>query len=110
MCRLLDHPGHPRRILRGIEAVESGRIGVELVTEYEHDMAEGVKRAAAYRAGRLALGAGTFPLRQALEQYFTSSQFLAQALRQLMGRPQRAQGLVGSAALLPLKPRFGALI
>jgi hypothetical protein len=50
------------------------------------------------------LDAGTLPRRQASEQYLTSSQFLAQALRQHMGRPQRAQALVGSAALLPWKP------
>jgi hypothetical protein len=43
------------------------------------------------------------PHRQASEQYLTSSRFFAQALRQLIGRPQCAQGLVGTAALLPLK-------
>lgn len=36
-------------------------------------------------------------------QYFTSSQFFAQALRQVMGRPQAWQGLLGRADLLPLK-------
>jgi hypothetical protein len=45
--------------------------------------------------------------RQASEQYFTSAQFLAQLLRQTMSRPQTRQGLLGSAALLPLK-QFGA--
>ena len=44
-----------------------------------------------------------FWLRQASEQYFTASQFLAQLLRQLMSRPQAVQGLLGSEALLPLK-------
>jgi len=39
--------------------------------------------------------------RQASLQYFTSAQLLAQCLRQLMARPQAAQGLLGSAALLP---------
>ena len=39
--------------------------------------------------------------RQASLQYFTSAQFLAQCLRQLMARPQAMQGLLGSAALLP---------
>jgi hypothetical protein len=42
-----------------------------------------------------------FTRRQASLQYFTSAQFLAQLLRQLMGRPQATQGLLGSAALLP---------
>jgi hypothetical protein len=42
-------------------------------------------------------------LRQASEQYFTSSQFLAQLLRQVMARPQAAQGLLCRADLLPLK-------
>ena len=46
---------------------------------------------------------GTFLARQASEQYFTSAQFLAQLLRQVMSRPQATQGLLGSAALLPLK-------
>jgi hypothetical protein len=41
--------------------------------------------------------------RQASEQYFTSAQFLAQRRRQLMGRPQASQGLLGKAALLPRK-------
>ena len=45
-----------------------------------------------------------FRARQASEQYFTSAQFLAQLLRQTMSRPQTKQGLLGSAALLPLKP------
>ena len=48
-----------------------------------------------------------FRARQASEQYFTSAQFLAQLLRQTMSRPQTWQGLLGSAALLPLK-LFGA--
>jgi hypothetical protein len=42
-------------------------------------------------------------LRQASEQYFTSFQFLAQFLRQLISRPQIAQILVGNEDLLPLK-------
>jgi hypothetical protein len=41
---------------------------------------------------------------QASLQYFTSAQFFAQCLRQLMARPQAKQGLFGSAALLPRKP------
>jgi hypothetical protein len=42
--------------------------------------------------------------RQASEQYFTSAQFLAQLLRQVISRPQTTQILLGSAALLPLNP------
>ena len=42
-------------------------------------------------------------MRQAAEQYFTSAQFLAQRLRQLIGRPQVTQGLLGKPALLPRK-------
>ena len=45
-----------------------------------------------------------FFARHAFEQYLTSSQFLAQLLRQVMSRPQATQGLLGSDALLPLKP------
>ena len=45
-----------------------------------------------------------FLARHASEQYLTSSQFLAQLLRQVISRPQTAQVLLGSDALLPLKP------
>jgi len=45
-------------------------------------------------------------LRQASEQYFTSSQFLAQARRHVMGRPQTAHNLLGSDSLLPLNSFF----
>ena len=41
--------------------------------------------------------------RQASEQYFTSSQFLAQALRQVMGRWQAQHNLEGNDCLFPLK-------
>lgn len=41
--------------------------------------------------------------RQAPLQYFTSAQFFAQRLRQLMARPQATQGLFGSVDLMPRK-------
>jgi len=41
-------------------------------------------------------------LRQASEQYFTSSQFLAQFFRQVISLPQATQGLLGKYDLLPL--------
>jgi hypothetical protein len=44
-----------------------------------------------------------FDLRQASEQTFTSFQFFAHFLRQVISRPQVAQGLVGRYRLLPLK-------
>lgn len=47
-----------------------------------------------------------FLARQASEQYRTDSQFLAQALRQVMVRPHSAQSLLGSDCLLPLKSDF----
>lgn len=47
---------------------------------------------------------------QACEQYFTSAQFLAQLLRQVISRPQATQGLLGKADLLPLNPFSGTLI
>jgi hypothetical protein len=37
-------------------------------------------------------------------QYNTLFQFLAQLLRQLMARPQTAQGFCGKSCLFPLKP------
>ena len=45
-----------------------------------------------------------FLARHASEQYLTSSQFLAQLLRHVISRPQTMQILLGSDALLPLKP------
>jgi hypothetical protein len=45
--------------------------------------------------------------RQASEQNFTSSQFRAQRRRQVIGRPQATQGLLGRAALLPRNPEVG---
>jgi hypothetical protein len=42
-------------------------------------------------------------LRQACEQYLTSSQFFSQALRQVIVRWQTAHNLLGKLALLPLK-------
>ena len=47
-----------------------------------------------------------FLARQASEQYSTDSQFLAQALRQVMVRPHTAQSLLGRDCLLPLKSFF----
>ena len=41
-------------------------------------------------------------LRQMSEQYFTSSQFFAHRFRQVIGRPQAAQGFEGRQRLLPL--------
>jgi hypothetical protein len=49
-------------------------------------------------------------LRQRCEQYFTSSQFFAQALRQDIGRPHARQGLLSSADLFPRKDCFGSPI
>jgi len=60
--------------------------------------------------GAPGAGTGTLPRRQASEQYLTSGQFFAQALRQLIGRLQWAQGFEGSAVLLPLKLRRCVLI
>jgi hypothetical protein len=37
----------------------------------------------------------------------TSAQFFAQRLRQVIGRPQTEQGLLGSVALLPRKDVLG---
>jgi len=36
------------------------------------------------------------------EQYLTASQFRAQRLRQVIGRPQARHGLLGNPRLLPL--------
>jgi hypothetical protein len=49
-------------------------------------------------------------LRQASEQYSTCSQFLAQALRHVMSRPQVLQGLLGRLCLLPLNVFLGGMV
>jgi hypothetical protein len=49
---------------------------------------------------------GNFLERQASEQYFTSSQFLAHDLRQVISLPQTRQILLGKNDLFPLKPDF----
>ena len=85
-------------------------IGVELATEHQHQVAEGTGWPVAHCAVAPSPGAGTLPRRQASEQYLTSGQFFAQALRQLIGLLRWAQGLEGSAALLPLKMRRCPLI
>jgi hypothetical protein len=46
-------------------------------------------------------------LRHASLQYRTASQFFAQALRQLMGRPQAWQGFMGRWDLWPLRGWLG---
>ena len=51
-----------------------------------------------------------FLARHASEQYLTSSQFLAQLLRHVISRPQTMQVLLGSDALLPLKPMVKATL
>ena len=73
---LLNHLGHPHRVAAGVEVVQGGSVQVELVAQHDHQMAQ----------RSLAHGAVFFWARQASEQYSTWSQFLAQALRQVMGR------------------------
>ena len=48
--------------------------------------------------------------RQRSLQYKTWSQFLAQLLRQTMGRPQTKQGFCGRPCLLPLNPVGGGIL
>ena len=50
----------------------------------------------------IACGLALAVSRQALEQYFTSSQFFAHFFRQDIGRPQAVQGFEGNDCLLPL--------
>jgi hypothetical protein len=44
----------------------------------------------------------SFALRHFSEQYFTSAQFFAQALRHVIARPHTRQSLLGRSLLLPL--------
>ena len=73
---LLHHLGHPHRVAAGVKVVQGGGVEVELVAQHDHQMAQ----------RSWAHGSVFFWARQASEQYSTWSQFLAQALRQVMGR------------------------
>ena len=48
--------------------------------------------------------------RQALEQYLTDSQFLAQDFRQIISLPQVTHNLLGKKDLFPLNPDFSDLL
>ena len=90
LARRLDHEDP---VAGRVEALQGGGAAVELVAQHEHQVAQGHQ--AAVRRLR----------RQASEQCRTSAQFFAQRRRQVMGRPQVAQGLDGRPALLPAKGR-----
>ena len=96
---------HPRQIAHRIEAVEGTGVFVQLVAEDDDQMPD---RACGI-AHRLSFEGLTCPrrARQASEQWRTSSQLRAQALRQVIGRPQTAQGLLGRKDLLPRCPLMG---
>jgi hypothetical protein len=94
---------HQHGVVPGVQAVEQAGIDVELIAQNQQEMAAGRCHGGVRSdAGVLSLPLLRAP--QASEQYFTSAQFLAQLLRQTMSRPQTRQGLLGSEALLPLKP------
>ena len=97
MRGLFGHFGHPHRVVLRIGAVEARRLKVELVAQHHQQVAQPAHRAAARRS-RAPWA------RQASLHTFTSSQFLAQALRHTMGRPHTVQGLLGNCALLPRNP------
>ena len=97
MRGLLTGLAHPGAVQRRVEAVPGAGVAVELVAQDDDQVAD--------RGHGEAFAAGAPPLlrrlRQASEQWRTCSQFFAQALRQLMGRPQVTQGLLGRWALWP---------
>ena len=95
--RLFPRFNHHHGIGRCVEIIERGRIVVKLIAE-DDDQAATVTH-----AGGFALGAEDLLARQRSEQYFTSSQFFAQALRHAISRPQAMHNLDGSEDLLPLK-------
>ena len=103
MGGLLGHFGHPHGIQGGIKAIEGRRIQVELIAQHHDQVSEGIDGL----HGVLGLVALCLFCRHASEQYSTSAQFLAQALRHVMGRAHTAQGLLGRDCLLPLKAALG---
>ena len=82
-------------VLRGIEISKRRGVMVELITQHKHKMPT-IRQA--FIGGLL--------LRHFSLQYFTSVQFFAHTLRQVITLPQTAQGLLGSEDLLPLNPVF----
>lgn len=91
MCRFFINFCQPHGIMLWFETVEGGGLRVELIAQDDDEAAQAER---AHRAPAL---------RQACEHQRTSFQVRAQALRQLIGRPQAAQGLLGRFRLLPRK-------
>ena len=95
MRRLIAYFGHEHAILSHVEIGKRAGVNVELVAQYKYQMTAGFHQ----------LSEGLLRRHFSL-QYFTSGQFLAHALRHVIGFPQTAQGFSGRLDLLPLKADF----
>ena len=93
--KVFSHFGHEHAILGHVEIGKRAGIIVELVAQYKHKVTAGFHQ----------LSEGLLRRHFSL-QYFTSAQFLAHALRHVIGFPQTAQGFSGRLDLLPLKADF----
>jgi hypothetical protein len=86
--------------LARVKIVKNGCGGIQLIAQHKRQIS---RKYGFIHGAAVPLPRGLF-CRHASEQYLTSAQFLAHDLRHTIGRPQTAQGLLGRACLLPLKP------
>ena len=103
MGGFFSHLCHPNGIDSRVEIAQARRVLVQLVTQNQHQAS---KRRSGWlqRHGTHAASVEeVLRWRQAFEQYWTCSQFLAQALRQVISRAHTLHGLLGKWLLLPLK-------
>jgi hypothetical protein len=87
---------HQKPVLCRVKTIERGVVPAKLVAQNQNQVSGHV--------GALAVVVVFLAALQRSLQYNTLSQFLAQLLRQLMARPQTAQGFCGKSCLFPLKP------
>ena len=97
MRRFFSRLNHHRNVSRGVEVIKCGGIVIKLIAQHDDQMAANT------HVDFFALAVDDLLPRQRSEQYFTSSQFFAHALRHVISRPQATHNFVGSETLLPLK-------
>jgi hypothetical protein len=97
---------HQETVLGGVKVGQGRVVPAQLVAQNQYQVtchALSFVRCI-FRMGGQVLGALDLSALHRSLQYSTLSQFLAQLLRQLMARPQTAQGFCGKSCLFPLKP------
>ena len=102
MRGLLVHLGHPNGILLRVKVFQAGSFFIQLIAQHQHQVSERCCGQSQNLGVHVDGEAGSLRWRQASEQYSTCSQFLAQALRQVISRAHTLHGLLGKLRLLPL--------